>query len=801
MNTPDPRFQIAAQQAGLLDPRKSETTTIDLSRVLQSLRRRRWAIFLSIFLWMALGLFYALTTPRFYDATSQVMLDSNISRTLEQVSSAGDTSITDSVMESARLVISSQAIAGRVVDRLQLQDNDSFVNPPISLTAELLGRAFGYIRLPMVWLRQQMEPMTDLDLTGAPESLESQQSADMDPALVEAMQREQVVSALQDTVAVYRIGRSSAFGITHRSTDPVLAAQIVNTFADVYVSDALNSNFEAIEGMTSWMQERLIVLESEARVAAREAEAFRAANGLVQNNNSSMSQDAVVMLNSDLSDAISNAAQAGARVVALQAVVDQGVEALIDDGIPAGLPPISDPDFQEYQSGLTNIIGTLNRARASNAAAQAIATWELRAREAADRLFTLIKVQLEQARGEASLQEARVNALRASVNDAVGVNVEQGDARVELRALEDRAATLSALYQNFLTRFQQIEQQRSLPVSNVRILNIAEVPMIASGPSAKKALAVCLVVGMIMGLIICGILEWRDRFLYTAEQVTGEVGHTFLGYLPELPDTPEKRRWLRRKHGSRFRKTDPIPKSDPQHVDAPPSYALLRPRSYFAEVLRYIRISSQVVGGCEGSKVLGVTSARPNEGKTVTSYELAVSVAAAGYSVILIDGDTHRCGLTSLVQIEEKRGLLEIVSGERHWKERLRILGDTGVHMLPSEVPADFSHAQEILSSEIFSELIADLRDTYDVVLIDLAPLGAVSDVRAVIDEIDKLLLIAQWGKTSKKLLNRLINVDPRIHQKVLGVALSRVDVKRLKDYVDEGDHVLYLKDYSGYYD
>ena len=802
MNKSAHLVRFADGAAELREPPRTGDATIDLTRVLKALRRRRTAILLSVLLWSMLGLFYALTTPRYYDATAQVMLDSNISRTLQQVSSATDVAITDSAMDSARLVINSEQIVARVVDTLNLQENPAFLSPPSSMTSQIIGSAIYYARMPMVWLRRQVEAVSDRDLTGeAPTA-----TRPTDEQIAE-MTRAAVITALQQQVVVYRIGRSSAFGISYRSTDPQLAAAIVNTFAEVYVSDVLNANFDATERMTTWMQSQLGVLEADARDAARAAETFRTQNGLVSNNNSTMSQDAVSALNADLSAAISAAAQARGRVIALEAVVERGVTALAEDGIPAGLPAIESADFQQIQAELTNLVNSLERVRRSSTASDdSLRSWEDRVLSAAERLFSAIRLQLEQARGEAALRGARVEALRESLDRAVGNDAELGGANVELRALEDRAATLSALYQNFLTRFQQIEQQKSFPISNVRILNLAQVPRFASGPSAKRALALCIIIGLIMGLIIAAIREYRDRFLYTAEQVNDEVGASFLGYLPEVGISEAMSKWMQGRYAGKPKRR-PIPltlepeRPGPSSILAPPSHALEKPRSPYAETLRNIRLSSQIVGIRGKGRVIGLTSARPNEGKSYTSYNFAASVAAAGsHSVLLIDADPHRSGLTRAFNIDEGEGLLSVLSGEREWSDATKRVGDTNLFMLPSLVRSDFAHTHEILASQAFSQMISEVAEVFDFVILDLAPIGAVSDVHAVIDDVDQLIIVAEWGKTSKQLLHKLVNADRRIADKVLGVVLNRVDFRRLQHYTGDDDKASYLGDYDSYY-
>ncbi|MBN9886277.1 Wzz/FepE/Etk N-terminal domain-containing protein [Salipiger abyssi] len=776
--------------AGTLREERNESTLphVDLSRLLAALKRRKKAIIFSVIFWAILGVGVAMTSPRYYVATAQVLLDSNISRTLQQVSTVGDLPTSNAAMESARLVLSSDPVATAVADRLELDQNPAFMNPPVALSSKIIGQVMAWVRWPISYLRNMIAPEPEV-----PDAEVVQPT----PEQIAEMQRSAIVQALQRQVRVSRVGNSAVLGISYTAYDPNLAADVVNSFANVYVSDVLNANYEATERMTSWMLDRLTTLEQDAREAAQAAEAYRAENGLVATNNVTMSQNAVTALNSDLSQAIAAAARARAQVTALEAVVGRGAGALIANGVPSGLPPIDDPEFQRIQRQLAALADDLREAeRIAGVDSALYRTNQLRAHNAARQLFNTIQVRLEQARGEEALAEARVSALRESLNAAMSNDARSGSAHVELRALEDRATTLAALHQSFLAKFQELDQQKSFPISNVRVLNLAQVPRFAAGPSVKMALLVCIVLGLMTGLVIAAIREWRDRFLYTAEQVGDEVGSQFLGYLPIVTRKPDI---LTKNDSKKPAAANPETGAVPLDV-TPPCYALEKPRSQFAETLRSIRLTISLAWRRERLQVIALSSARPHEGKTFIAYNLAATIAAGGSSVVLLDADPHRSGLSRYFGLRRGAGLLEVLEGSRHWRSVLRSVPGTGVDMLPVPAVRERPQVQEMLASQRFSELLAELRGSYDYIVLDLAPMGPVSDVRAVIDEIDGLVMLAEWGKTSKLLLRRLLHSDPRITQKTLGVALNKVNLKRLRNYASEGDSVSYLGDYGGYY-
>ncbi|SPJ25532.1 Tyrosine-protein kinase ptk [Palleronia abyssalis] len=768
-----------------------QTATVDLSRLLAALRRRKFAIVLALVAWVILGLVYVVTTPKYYDASAMVLLDRNIDRAIQQVSPFADLATGDAAMESARLVITSDPVARRVAERLELYDDPAFIAPPSSLLGKVISYVRGTVRRPIELMTEYFSAVDDPD-AGLSQTPSEDQVQTQEQARITM-----ITTVLQQNVNVYRVGQSSAFGISYRSHDPVLAANIVNAFASVYVSDVLDANFDATERMTEWMQGRLTELETDAREAARAAEEFRAENGLVTNRNASISQDAVATINSELSTAISEAARARARVSAMQAVVDRGQDVLLS-GAPSGLPSTEDEEFETRRIALANAIASFERIRTRfGEDSPQFAPSERLVEQAADRLYASIQRLLEQARGEEALAEARVSALRESLQDAVSEDVDLGPAQVQLRTLEDRAETLSTLYQTFLAQFQEVDQQGSFPISNVRLLREAQIPRSASGPSTSKTLVLCLVLGAMTGLAITTIAEWRDRFLRTSDQVNAELGVPFLGYLPRvnLPNLP---------------KTDQSTSSKNTTVsfavgNLSPIYAPFHMRSQYAEALRTIRLSSQLSLTSGQSCVLGITSAQPEEGKTLTSLNLAAVIAETGSSVILIDADPHRTGLTKLARLatgmglRSPKGLLDVLTRNIRWDEVCRDIDRTRVDFIPCVVPDEFSHASEILGSAAFKALLDDLRHEYDYILLDLAPMGPVTDVRGILGELDQLVMIAEWGKTSKNLVSGLIRSTPGLEEKLLGIALNKVDLRRLSAYASETDSARYMADYDSY--
>jgi polysaccharide biosynthesis transport protein len=768
-------------------------------------RRRRRAILVPLAAWLVLGLAYLATTPSTYVASSTLLLDAGANAVVEELAAMDSQALSEGAIENARLIIQSDSLATAVVDTLALHHNDTFLNPPRSLFSRISTGVTGLIRAPIRLLRQ--------NTTSATKDTAS-------PTDAETQLRDTVARNLSDRIGVQRIGRSGAISVFFTAHDPVIAAEIVNAYSEAYITDVLNANIESTERTTEWLQGRLSDLEDAAAAAAAEAETFRAKNGLVSADGRFMSEEAVSQLNSDLAEAIGDAARSRALAAGYEAVVARGIAGL-RSGAPVGTDTIADPALEELQSNLADAVADLNRITtnfgSTHPQAQLL-TAEIET--AAKRLFVGVQQRLERARGELSVAEARVAALRDSLGQAVGDNAAAGTAQVELRALEQRAETLSLLYQTFLTRFQEIDQQRDFPISDVRILSSAEVPLAADGPRASRILATALVMGLFFGLALAAIQEWGERFLRTGEDVSGATGAPFLGYLPDtaaaLPATGVLARVTQatRRLSAMARTGYFQPRAAPAQVaTAPPQNG-----SIYAETLQNIRLGLDILQTSDrrqtlgrrrlrdeadapppGRGVIGVTSVRPGEGKSTVSLNLATTLAAGGASVLLIDGDMRSPGLSRHLGITSGPSLVDVALGQVAWTEVLWKADPPSLDVLPCVRPGGVGHVAELLAAKPIRTLFDEARHRYDHVVVDLAPLGPVVDARVLMRSLGHVLLVAEWGVTPKAMLRKAVAGDPILAERLLGVVLNRVDMTAFRDYVDRASVDAYLGEYGEY--
>jgi succinoglycan biosynthesis transport protein ExoP len=774
--------------------------TISLSRLLSAGWRRRRAILLPTLVWIGLGVAYLVTTPRSYVASSTLLLDADTNQVVERLAAMDTQTLTESAIENARLVIQSDTLAMAVIDKLALQTDESFLDPPRSLLSHLVGGAVAVLKAPINLMRSS-PPSAGAD---APD----------------AQQRDRAAQTLSDQIGVARIGRSGAISVYYTSHDPVTAAAVVNAYAEAYIADVLNANFESTERTTKWLQTRLSDLEAAAADAAAKAETFRAKNGLVSTDGRFMSEDSVSQLNLDLGEAIAEAARSRALVEGYKAVVARGIDGL-QSGQSVDIDATTDPALDALQATLADAVANRNRIVASYGADHpqaAVLTAGINT--AAERLFLAIQQRLQRATGELSVAEARVQALRDSLGVAMGDNASAGAAQVELRALEQRAETLSLLYQTFLTKFQEIDQQKDFPISDVRILSAADVPQAADSPRASRVLAAALAIGLFFGIALAAAREWADRFLRTGDDIAQAAGVPFLGYLPETVEAPPQTGLWARLTTVLRQRLPRLPKLARRSETALPTEAekIERNNSIYMETLQNVRLTLDTLHTGDARQVLvlgrtraepdaasvlrgilGVTSLRPGEGKSTVALNLASTLAASGASVLLIDADMRRPGLSRHLGLTEGPSLVDVAMGRADWTDAIVASDPPSLDILPCIRPDGIGHVADLLAAKPVRAMFKAARQQYDHVLVDLAPLGPVVDARVLMRSLGHVLLVAEWGATPRAMLRKAVEDDPALSERLVGVVLNRVDMDSLDDYADRASVEAYLGDYSAY--
>ena len=194
-----------------------------------------------------------------------------------------------------------------------------------------------------------------------------------------------------------------------------------------------------------------------------------------------------------------------------------------------------------------------------------------------------------------------------------------------------------------------------------------------------------------------------------------------------------------------------------------------------AEAIKTLRTNLMFCGN--DVRAIGITSFGVAEGKTSVSFQLAASLAQNKKNVLLLDGDLRKSVLQNRLGVREKvDGLSHLLSGMAEAKNVVKPTDIPGLFIMfaGARVP----NASELLGSERMKKLIPALKDSFDYIIADMAPLGQVIDCAVAAPALDGVLLVIDTTHSSYKLERRVVSQLERTGSKVLGVVLNHVDFK-----------------------
>jgi capsular exopolysaccharide synthesis family protein len=318
-------------------------------------------------------------------------------------------------------------------------------------------------------------------------------------------------------------------------------------------------------------------------------------------------------------------------------------------------------------------------------------------------------------------------------------------ARTDLSVMNARGAFLEdRLAKEMLTL--------KLPSTSVQLLEEAKVNPNDPPVSPNFALNVMLSLfaGLFFGVVLAFFVEYLDTSVKTVDDIEKHLAASVLGIIPQ------KIRHLN------------DPSARPGHSEP---YRVLRTN---------IKSSKTLADG----KVISVTSSSAGEGKTQTLFNLAYVSADVGDRVLLIDSDLHRPRLHKVLDMDNDRGLCNVIVGEVSIEEAIRETDNPNLHFLPSGRLSSAS-VHGLLDTEEMTNIIKELSPHYDRIFLDSPPIVGVSDAVQLARMVDGVILVVQHRKYPRTLAKRASEMIVNMGGNLIGVVLNNINVSR---------------DYSSYY-
>lgn len=297
------------------------------------------------------------------------------------------------------------------------------------------------------------------------------------------------------------------------------------------------------------------------------------------------------------------------------------------------------------------------------------------------------------------------------------------------------------LYTSVQQRYSEARLAEASSTADVRILDAAVAPQLPIRDRSTRLIALGLFMGLGLGLVGAVLVDRFDPRVRYPDQVTHDIGLPILGVLPHLKD----------------RRAGP----DDEYV------------VQLVEAMRSLRLNLAYAYGAAGPLVLTVTSPGVGDGKSFVSANLAMAYAEAGEPTLLIDGDTRRGTLHRALRASRKPGLTDVLAGRVPLEAATQATMCPSLHIIPAGTR--FRDSPELLASADMVALLARVRTTYRVILVDSPPLGSGVDPYTLGTLTGSILLVLRTGTTNLDLTRTKLAMLDRLPVRQLGVVLNDV--------------------------
>jgi succinoglycan biosynthesis transport protein ExoP len=578
----------------------------------------------------------------------------------------------------------------------------------------------------------------------------------------------QVQAQVMASLQVVPVRNSLLVQISFTAFDKELAAKVPNVLAELYVENDMEAKVQMTQKASAWLTERMGDLRKKLEASERNLQDYRERERIVDAKGVALSG-----ASKGLEEAMSSLVAARAKRAEAESLFNQvqanrqGRGNLSLDSLPAVLRHPLVQKLREQEAEAERRLSDASKRYGAEHPKMIQATAEANtAREATRRQVESVVAGISREYEVARANEQAIErALGQSKAEIQNLNRKE----FQLGVLEREATQNRQLYDMFLSRFKETNVSGELQSTIARVIDPAAVQSIPYAPKKARIVALAGALALLFGLVLALLLERLNNTLNSTADVERRLKLPVLGYLQKVKGFMKK-----------GFKSELAFFNDSQSV--------------FAESIRTIRTSVLMTALDSPHKVLVITSSVPEEGKTTVSFNLACALAQVK-KVLLIDADLRRPKIGKLLSRESGApGLSNLVAGTAQASQCIFHDQRSGLHVMTAgEVPPN---PLELLSSRRFHDVIEKLREAFDIIVIDSAPLQLVSDALVLSQLANSIIYVVKADSTPYQLAQNGIKRLRQVNAPLAGVVLNQLDLEKAEKYY--GEYAAYGS-YKGY--
>lgn len=691
------------------------------------LLRGKWTILGCMLLLVGPTVAYLYVAERAYTAGVEILIEApDIGDNLLE-RSYGKSRLTESAIQTEADIIASAALAAKVIEKLNLEQDPEFNTT---------------LQTPKPWHKiiASVNPLPYLTGQKAGEQT-------LSPEGQARLAKTRVQNMFLSKLSVKSRRRSFVIGVSFTADNGEKAALIANTLADLYILDRLEISLEDTRRANEWLSQRLEGLRQDVATAEKAVESFRTQHGLAQLRKGERERTVVdqqlIEINSRLVIARSELAQKQARYDQLRSLVQsRGSVETAYDVLQSSLIQRLREQEAVKQRELSEAMKTYGDRHPRIIGARADLD-ELRQKisQEINKIAAALASETEASRVGVETLQRQITQLQQTTNEA-------GGHEVTLRELERQAETSRGLYEAFLSRYKRDAEQDRIQRANARVLSAANIPIQPSSPRRMRVFAASFLLSLFGGIGLVFLLDRLNGRIRSAAEAEHLTGLPILAVIPRIKGSTDSK-----------------------------AYALTAsPRSALANAVRALRAVLSA-SGATSDRITLVTSSVSSEGKSFITRNLALSMAATGKRVLLIDADLMRPTQHLPLSVTPEMGLTQLLVGTVAPGAPV-ILRDErgGFDLLPAgPVSAETGNA---LVTGHFDELVRQLANQYDHVFIDAPPTLVATDAQILSRVADQVIFVVRWNHTPRDAILTALTYLQKVGTRVAGVVLSQTKAR-----------------------
>lgn len=739
---------------------------VNLGQYWRAIRKRLWLIASLTVVFTILVTVYVAQKPDYFRATARVQVNLENNPALSNPAAVPAFGIYDPTYFSSQLqIIEGSGLLRRVVNTLDLPNNQAFVNPQrgqeVSIWQNVL-RMLGKGKPRNVPTQSGLDSKILAPTTLSELSIEVIDDKEVErlAPFVSRLKGGLSVSPVRENRVNYKETRLIDISFTH--LDPHVAGKIVNAIADTYVTQNLEKKIQYTATAGDFLQKRIAQLQ--AQIRSNEERLINYAK-----NNQILSldpgQNTVVArlgdLNAKLSQAESDRIMAEAAYRASQ--LPGAATAQTDQDGRATALESRLSDLQNQRARL--LVEYTDQAPEIIEIDKQIALAQQELKETRSRATKTLTTNLEVKYREAL---AREQDLRRVFNQQRAEVLAQNEAAINYRIIQQEIETDKSLLDGLLQRSKENDVVLTGTPNNVLVLDRALTPRGPVGPNRVQYIALAFLGSLILGVGLALLLNYLDDTLFTVDDVETKL---HLPVLSEVPAIAKSKVLL------------PLA-SSADDVRRKQYYSLgvldLGSKPALSEAYMILRTSVLLATAGGPPETLLITSGQPSEGKTTTAINMATVLAQTGARVLLVDADLRRPSLHAILGLngngyDPSKGLSSLLTvkslDEQTLADSIRFHEASGLHVLVAG-PSPPNPAN-LLCSPQMEQLLELLRKDFNYIVFDSPPVTFFTDGVLLSRLVDGVLLVVRSGKSPFEVVQRAKKLLWDAGASFLGVVLN----------------------------